>query len=284
MREQLIQYVNLLFAGNGDVEDIKQEILQNTLDRYDDLIAQGKSVEEAYRQAIAGIGDVNDILKGKGNFSYTEANRYSEDNQSAGYAPIPEFEGTAPAVSRMMRAIAIFLYIVSPVPLFLFSIASWTEVGLCCLLVIVAAATALLILFKKSGAPLTMYRITRAAAVFLYIISPAPLFLFSIMNWAEVGLCFLLVIVAAATVLLILFKKPDDVNEYTQSSAQSARKDNPRKQLKKSIGSLISTVGTVMYFVISFATGAWFITWLIFPIIGAVKGVVNSCIDLKEDY
>ena len=39
MREQLIQYVNLLFAGNDDVEEIKQEILQNTLDRYDDLIS-----------------------------------------------------------------------------------------------------------------------------------------------------------------------------------------------------------------------------------------------------
>ena len=59
---------------------------------------------------------------------------------------------------------------------------------------------------------------------------------------------------------------------------------NPRKQLKKSVGSLISTIGLVAYFVISFSTGAWFITWLIFPIIGAVKGVVNSCIDLKEDY
>ena len=94
----------------------------------------------------------------------------------------------------------------------------------------------------------------------------------------------MLVIVAAATVLLILFKKPDDVNEYTQSSTQSARTDNPRKQLKKSVGSLISTIGLVAYFVISFSTGAWFITWLIFPIIGAVKGVVNSCIDLKEDY
>ena len=278
MREQLIQYVNLLFAGNGDVEDIKQEILQNTLDRYDDLIAQGKLAEEAYRQAIAGIGDVNEIINGKA------APDFVEENRGPVYAPMPEFEGTAPAVSRMMRAIAIFLYIISPVPLFLFSITNWTEVGLCCLLVIVAAATALLILFKKSGAPLTMYRITRAAAVFLYIISPAPLFLFSIMNWAEVGLCFLLVIVAAATVLLILFKKPDDVNEYTQSSTQSARKDNPRKQLKKSVGSLISTIGLVAYFVISFSTGAWFITWLIFPIIGAVKGVVNSCIDLKEDY
>ena len=278
MREQLIQYVNLLFAGNGDVEDIKQEILQNTLDRYDDLIAQGKPAGEAYRQAIAGIGDVNEIINGKA------APDFVEENREPVYAPMPEFEDTAPAVSRMMRAIAIFLYIISPVPLFLFSITNWTEVGLCCLLVIVAAATALLILFKKSGAPLTMYRITRAAAVFLYIISPAPLFLFSIMNWAEVGLCFMLVIVAAATVLLILFKKPDDVNEYTQSSTQSARKDNPRKQLKKSVGSLISTIGLVAYFVISFSTGAWFITWLIFPIIGAVKGVVNSCIDLKEDY
>lgn len=278
MREQLIQYVNLLFAGNGDVEDIKQEILQNTLDRYDDLIAQGKPAGEAYRQAIAGIGDVNEIINGKA------APDFVEENREPVYAPMPEFEDTAPAVSRMMRAIAIFLYIISPVPLFLFSITNWTEVGLCCLLVIVAAATALLILFKKSGAPLTMYRITRAAAVFLYIISPAPLFLFSIMNWAEVGLCFLLVIVAAATVLLILFKKPDDVNEYTQSSTQSARTDNPRKQLKKSVGSLISTIGLVAYFVISFSTGAWFITWLIFPIIGAVKGVVNSCIDLKEDY
>ena len=41
MRDQLIQYVNLLFAGNDNVEDIKQEILQNTLDRYDDLISRG---------------------------------------------------------------------------------------------------------------------------------------------------------------------------------------------------------------------------------------------------
>ena len=41
MREQLIQYVNLLFAGAQNSEDTRQEILQNTLDRYDDLIAEG---------------------------------------------------------------------------------------------------------------------------------------------------------------------------------------------------------------------------------------------------
>ena len=62
MKEQLIQYVNLLFAGATGAEDMKQEILQNTLDRYDDLIDQGKSPEAAYRLAISGIGDINEIL------------------------------------------------------------------------------------------------------------------------------------------------------------------------------------------------------------------------------
>ena len=62
MKEKLIQYVDLLFAGAQDCEDIKQEILQNTLDRYDDLIAEGKVPEAAYRLAIAGIGDISEIL------------------------------------------------------------------------------------------------------------------------------------------------------------------------------------------------------------------------------
>ena len=62
MKDKLIQYVDLLFAGAQDCEDIKQEILQNTLDRYDDLIAEGKVPEAAYRLAIAGIGDINEIL------------------------------------------------------------------------------------------------------------------------------------------------------------------------------------------------------------------------------
>ena len=34
MRENLIQYVHLLFTGVADSEDVRDEILQNTLDRY----------------------------------------------------------------------------------------------------------------------------------------------------------------------------------------------------------------------------------------------------------
>ena len=222
MREQLSQYVELLFAGNEGVEDIKEEILQNTLDRYDDLIAQGKTPQDAYRLSITGIGDVNEIINGKSEPVYSQA------SQSAAYAPMPEFDSTAVVVSRLMRAIAIFLYIVSPVPLFLFSRLGWDEVGLCCLLIIVGIATALLLLFKSPKAK-----------------EAAP--------------------------------------EYTDYTDRPRSTDSNR-ELKKSVGKLISTIGLVLYFIISFSTGAWFITWLIFPIIGAVKGVVNSCIDLREDY
>ena len=228
MRDQLIQYVNLLFAGNDNVEDIKQEILQNTLDRYDDLVSRGKREEEAYRQAIAGIGDINEILNGKTAPRYDQPDQdstYTEVNQGSAYAPIPEFEGTAAVVARLMRAVSIFLYIVCPIPIFIFEKLGWDEVGVCCALVIVAIATALLLLFK----------------------SP----------------------------------KNKEQPVYTQEYHGN---QSSRKALKKSVGSLISTIGLVAYFVISFATGAWFITWLIFPIIGAVKGVVNSCIDLREDY
>ena len=63
MREQLVQYVNLLFAGAQDADDIRAEILQNTLDRYDDLVYQGKTPEAAYRLAISGIGDISELLE-----------------------------------------------------------------------------------------------------------------------------------------------------------------------------------------------------------------------------
>lgn len=46
MRDKLITYVDYLFAGAPETQenrDLKNEVLQNTLERYDDLIASGKA-------------------------------------------------------------------------------------------------------------------------------------------------------------------------------------------------------------------------------------------------
>lgn len=214
MREQLAQYVDLLFAGSDGAEEIKQEILQNTLDRFDDLVARGSTEEAAYRQAIAGIGDVGELLGGES----PDARPQPEIVD-----PLPGFEGTAPAVARMMRAVAIFLYIVSPV----------------------------------------------------------PLLLLDTLGWDNIGMCLTLVIVAIATLLLLTFKAPAG-KKSAQDSQQAAGTAEGRKNLDASIKKLMRTLGVVLYFVISFSTGAWLVTWLIFPIERALEGVVCAGLDLRE--
>ena len=66
MREQLRAYVVRLFAQAPDTQrnrELREEILQNTLDRFDDLVAQGVPEENAYTQAVGSIGDVESLLE-----------------------------------------------------------------------------------------------------------------------------------------------------------------------------------------------------------------------------
>ena len=65
MRDKLKTYIDYLFAGapqTAATAETKAEILQNTLDKYDDLIAEGKTPEAAYSLAVSGIGDLGDFL------------------------------------------------------------------------------------------------------------------------------------------------------------------------------------------------------------------------------
>ncbi len=210
MREQLIQYVDLLFAGASDAEDIKQEILQNTLDRYDDLTAQGKQPEAAYRLAITGIGDINEILGIK-----------PQSTPSQSTAMGSEIRREADRIHK---------------------------------------------------------RILRAVAVALYILCPTPLFVLSEMGMDTIGLCGCIAIVAVATVLMMLGK----ANEAPAKKKEEDVPLTPRQELYKSICTLIWAVGLALYFIISFSTGAWYITWVLFPIIGAVQGLTRAILDLKE--
>ena len=48
------------------------------------------------------------------------------------------------------------------------------------------------------------------------------------------------------------------------------------------MNSLIWAIGLAVYFIISFATMAWYVTWVIFPIIAAIQGLVRAILDLVE--
>ena len=265
MRDQLIQYVSLLFAGAENCEDTKQEILQNTLDRYDDLIAEGKAQEAAYRLAITGIGDINEIL-GRNDTVLTALPETKKNNDND--TPI----------KKLLRAIAVGLYILCPLPLIVLSELGMDTFGLCGLLCFVAVATVLIILGAKKTDGTHQKDDDEPKSELGKSVSS--------LIWA-VGLAFYLIIsflTMAWHVTWVIFPILGAVNALAcalipNENPSAARRN---RQLIKSVDSMIWAIGLALYFIISFATMAWYITWLIFPITGAVQGLARAILDLKE--
>ena len=50
---------------------------------------------------------------------------------------------------------------------------------------------------------------------------------------------------------------------------------------RKAINRAVSSIALVIYLILSFATGAWHITWLIFIISWAAKQIVKAVFELK---
>lgn len=271
MRDQLEQYVNLLFAGAPNCEDIRQEILQNTLDRYDDLIAEGKVPEAAYRLAITGIGDINEILGTPAVPAY--------------HTPHTPAEPEEDMPRKRTRAIAIGLYIICILPLIILSEAGLDTLGLCITLTIVAVATVMMILTSKPSpddedeetdddekekSPLA-----KSISALIWAIGLALYFIASFTTHAWHITWVIFPILAALSGLAEALVENAEANSAAPSHI-------PAAPMRKATKSSIWTLGLILYFILSLITRAWFITWLIFPITGAVQGLVTAILDLKE--
>lgn len=128
---RLREHVDRLFVDappTRKAAELKEEILQNLTDKYNDLVAEGKSTEAAYHIAVASIGDVSQIV--------------GELSGAPAYTPEQERE-LKEYFSRKAKttAIAVALYILSPVPIIMLQ----NTLGVLLLLALAAIATALLV-------------------------------------------------------------------------------------------------------------------------------------------
>lgn len=214
MEERIRAYVESLFRNTPPSQqtvELREELIQNLIEKYNDFLAQGKSEEAAYNIAIASIGDISGLLADLGGTPV--------------YAEQPP---VVPQISDEQR--------------------------------------------RRSG-------IITAVAVCLYILCVVPCIIIQ-NDW---GAVVMFIMVAAATGLLIynssLNKKYVPQTDTVVGDFQQWRQVNGHKQ---QIFNVISTVLTVLtiagYFLISFGTGAWYITWLIFLIAAAVRKVVKIII------
>ena len=269
MREQLIQYVELLFAGARDCEDIKQEILQNTLDRYDDLVASGKVPEAAYRLAIAGIGDINEILG-------------TTVPPVAALNPAEKSDGGDNFAKKILRATAVGLYIISILPLIILCELGMEILGLCGTLAIVAVATVMIMLGAKKEKPAEQEEeeepqseLSKSLVGLIWALGLGVYFLisFTTNDWHITWVIFPILGALDSLVDAIIRNREALHSDVIFPSKQRVR---------KSIGKLIWSMGLAIYFLFSFATNAWYMSWLIFPMIGAVRGLTMAILDYKE--
>ena len=215
MRDKLITYVDYLFAGAPETQenrDLKNEVLQNTLERYDDLIASGKAPGAAYNLAISGIGDVSEMLD-KGEFITQNPTVISSP-----LLPADEKNENKKTVSKLMLAVSVILYI-------------------CCVIPVI-----------------------------------------TIQN--EAGVCLMFVMIAIATALII-FRPDSNTNE--KNTVISDNSLSQEQRLHKSIKGTVFSLFTAIYFIVSFITEAWHITWIIFLIAASVSKLINAILDLHQE-
>lgn len=111
--------------------ELKEELLANLLDKYNDLISSGKSEDEAFNITIAGIGDIDELLRGLKENDIFNYKQMTEDRKK----------------SALIISVSIGLYIMSVVILILCSevFKINDEIAVCIMLTMDAVATCLII-------------------------------------------------------------------------------------------------------------------------------------------
>lgn len=220
MNEKLREYVEGLFADfpkTKQTVEIKEEILQNTIDRYNDLLAEGKTPEAAYNISVSGIGDVSHLI-------------------DSVIAPITSSGYTKEEIAASERKRTILL----------------------------------------------------SVSVALYILCIAPLILIGDIPKLENLAMFLMFLMIAIATALIIYRNGIKLN-YNKSDGtviEDFKQWNHDKKESKSLFAAINgaiwAIILVIYFAVSFLTGAWYITWLIFFIGSAISNIVKAIFDLKR--
>ena len=115
-----------------------------------------------------------------------------------------------------------------------------------------------------------------AVAVMMYILSALPLILLGDIF----GLSIMLTIVAIATGLLIYnnMTKPrsyKDSETIVEEFMEWQTETHERKQMRGAVSTALWSLILAIYFIVSFWTFAWYITWVIFIIGGLIESLIN---------
>lgn len=295
MECKLRDYIENLFAAAPKTKqayELKEEIIRNTIERYHDLINEGKSESEAYNLAIAGIGDINELLSVLDGFEAKVAPQYTQEEIF-----------TLNRRSSFFKSIAVALYILCVIPAILFSFTSVPTIGAAFMFLMVSTATGLLVYQKKTKflplmtqadeiSQVKKYAIMRAVGVGLYISCVVPCILLFETPLADISAIFIFILIAGATVLMIVSRKPKTYTKTDDTMVENFKEWNSRKKatsgLYKGLVAVLWGLASLIYLFVtlySIFAGSIFvctISWIIFLIAVALQNLMRAIFDYVE--
>lgn len=259
MKNDIKNYIDKIFTDAPDCErtsQLKEEMRADVCDRYDDLVASGKSPAAAYNISIAGIGDVSELIESiKAEDSGCERERdrepvyrLSDEEQAA----VEKYKKR----SAVVVAIAVAMYIVCWIPLVVMGVISeemganqdvWGLIGLVVMMVIIAAATCMLILIPTMKPACLKNKSAELSD--------------DDENDED--------------------DDDDDGNENNCDSGKRKKVKRRKNPLLNAILSALWTFTVVCYLYIGFEHGLWHPGWVIFIIVGAVENIIEAIFDAK---
>lgn len=124
-------------------------------------------------------------------------------------------------------------------------------------------------------------------AVMMYILCPVSVITFENIGMETTGIVIMFLLIAGATGMLIYnnmtkpqYIKQDDtlVEEFKEWKSSTTK----TRRVRNSISSAMWSIITAIYLLLSFSTGAWHITWVIFVIGAAIENAIKAYFEYKE--
>ncbi len=217
MSDKIRIYVNDLFKdapNTKKVNDMKDEIISNAIDKYNDLIAEGKNEKEAYEKATSEIGNVDEIILelAKENPITRE---YHERNK------------------------------------------------------------------KKTALVVSL-------SVAMYILSLISCIVLDELNMPDfiVGSSFITLAGIPTCVLIYHFMSRPSYTKYEETMVEDFKewkdKKDSTKEVRKAINSILWSITVLVYLLISFSFGIWYISWIIFIIGALIENIITLLFKLGE--
>lgn len=315
--DTIISYLETMFAKlpkTPEVEQIKQELQMNMEDKYQELIASGKTENEAVGTVISEFGNIDELMEELG-YQVVE----QDEKQTLMDQEIDEFltenkyhgKMVGFGVSMILSAVSIFMLITGIVDLTAPESRLLNVIGLIPLLVLIAIAVGIFIVASHRIEPfktlLTNYQLTPSQSqriereafefrpkkikaivigVMLCILAPLVLIIISVIEdtYATFGVSILLALIAIAVYLFIYYGEQDSA--YNKLLLEKDYDYKEKEEEDKVVGAVAAVVWplTVAVFLITgLVFNQWQINWIIFPITGllfgafaGVRGILNE--------